>query len=278
MSRAFELQTAGGITWPFNDPECPLRLASDPSGIEGAAFGFDDQTNVGQAGVTYRARNDEPNFIGLDIHVGPVPSGPGAQELLQRVHRSFGRGKQIHRFHCITDTGGDRFQDVRLAEVTPLTTNALSQMEHSGYAKIQARFRSDETWFRKAPAVRSFVRSDFYSGNPIMVSESQEPVWPYFAITGPLTTPVIGIDGENIPLPTIGAGQTWTINTDPEHFEIRDHTGTDRTWVLRYWHTQAPAVPEGADTVNVPVTITGGGATTDTLVTVTLPQLFWGGI
>lgn len=277
MSRAFELQTGGGLVWSFNDPACPLRLASDPTGIEGAAFGFDDQKNVGQAGVVYRARNDEPNYIGLDIHVGPVQPGAGAQGLLQRVYRSFGRGKQIHRFHSITDERGDLFQDVRLAEVTPLTTNALTQMRDSGYARIQARFRSDETWFRKDPVVKTFTAAQFSGAS--MVSESQEPVWPHFTITGPITAPAIGVAGESIPLTTaIGAGQTWTINTDPDHFQITDHAGVDRTWVLRYWHKQAPAVPEGADTVTVPVTITGGGTTAATSVTVTLPQLFWGGI
>lgn len=277
MSRAFELHTAGGQVWEFNNPTCPLRLATDPTGIEGAQFNFDDQRNVGQAGVTYRARNDEPNYIGLDIHVGPVRSGATAQELLQLVYASLGRGKQIHRFKCITDAGGERFQDVRLAEVTPLNTSALTQARDFGYARIpKVSLRSDETWFRKFPAVRTFTAAQFSGAS--MVSESVEPVWPHFTITGPITAPSIGVAGESVTLPTIGAGQTWVINTDPDHFEIRDHTGADRTWVLRYWHKQAPAVPPGDTTVTVPVTITGAGTNSSTSVTVTLPQLFWGGI
>lgn len=276
MSRAFTLDTADGQVWAFNDPTCPLRLASDPTGIEGAEFGFDDQKNVGQAGVTYRARNDEPNYIGLDIHVGPVPPGAAAQELLQRVYNSFGRGKQIHTFHCDTDYGGDRTQLVRLAKVTPLTDSALTRMRDSGYARIPlAQFRSDESWFRKKPAEETFTAVQFAGAS--MLSESVEPVWPYFELTGPITTPTLGVAGEAIPLPTIGAGQTWTIDTDPDFFSIRDHLNVDRSWVLRYWHTQAPAARPG-ETVTVPVTITGTGTNANTKLKVVLPQLFWGGV
>jgi hypothetical protein len=275
MSRAFKLDTAGGQVWDFNDPTCPLRLASDPTGIEGAAFGFDDQKNVGQAGVTYRARNDEPNYIGLDIHVGPVPKGPEAQELLQRVWDSFGRGKQIHTFHSITDYKGDLTQLVRLAEATALPTSMLTQIRDTGYARIQKKLRSDETWFRKKPVEKSFTAAQFAGAT--IVSESVEPVWPYFELTGPITTPTLGVAGEAVPLPTIGAGQTWIINTDPDFFSIRDHLDVDRSWVLRYWHTQAPAAEPGSS-VDVPVTITGTGTSSATKLKVILPQLFWSGI
>lgn len=277
MSRAFELHMAGGQVWEFNNPTCPLRLASDPTGIEGAAFGFDDQKNVGQAGVVYRARNDEPNFIGLDIHVGPVPKGPEAQALLQRVWDGFGRGQHIHRFKSITDAGGERFQETRLAEVTALPTSMLTQMRDTGYARIQKTLRSDETWFRKRPVERLFTAAQFAGAT--VLSESQEPVWPYFEITGPITLPSIGLGTESVLLPTIGAGQTWTIQTDPDFFDIRDHLGADRTWVGRRWYQQAPAVPPGADEpITVPIIITGSGITTATRVKVILPQLFWSGV
>lgn len=274
MSRAFELVTADGQVWPFNEPDCPLWLQDDPDGIEGAEFEFDDQQNVGQLGVTYRARNDKPNYITLKVRIGPVPPGDEAVELLQRWRASLGFGQLIHRFRAITDYGGTRFQEVRLASKLPKP--AISQMRHAGCTFEEYTFRSDETPFRKKPVSRDFKAADFPAAS--IVSESEFDVWPHFKITGPITTPTIGLAGEAIPLPTIGAGQTWLIETDPDFFSIRDHTGTDRSWVLRYWHTQAPAVPAGRRKVNVPVTITGSGTTAATQVTVTLPQLFRGGV
>ena len=273
MSRAFELITADGQRWEVNDPACPLRLKDDPDGIEGAEFEFDDQQNVGQAGVTYRARNDKPNYITLRVHIGPVPPGDDAVELLQRWRDALGFGDYIHQFNSITDYGGTRFQMLRLASKLPKPP--ISQMRHSGYAYEEYTFRSDETWFRKNPVSKDFKAVDFAGAK--ILSESRLPVWPHFKITGPITTPTIGVAGEAIPLPTIGAGQTWTIETDPDFFSIRDHLNADRTWVLRYWHTQAPAAPAGRK-IDVPVTITGSGTTTATQVTVTLPQLFRGGV
>lgn len=274
MSRAFELVTADGQRWEFNDPACPLRLQDDPDGIEGAEFQFDDQQNIGQLGVTYRARNDMPNYLTLRVHIGPVPAGDDAVELYQRWRDALGFGQLIHRFHAITDYGGTRFQDVRLASKLPKP--AISQIRHSGYVFEEYTFRSDETPFRKKPSEKTFFAADFVGAK--ITSESVFPVWPHFTITGPITTPTIGLAGEAIPLPTIGAGQTWVIETDPDYFSIRDHTGTDRSWVLRYWHTQAPAVPAGRRKVDVPVTITGSGTTAATKVKVVLPQLFKGGV
>jgi hypothetical protein len=277
VSRVFELSTAAGIVWAFNEPMCPLRLASDPTGIEGAPFDFDDQENAGQAGVSFRARNDRPNVIGLDIHVGPVEPGPGAQDLLQRVVSSFGRGKEIHTFTCATETGGARTQLVRLAGgPVALSTSMLTQMRDHGYARIKATFRSDETWFRKAPVVRTLTAAQFAGAT--VVSESEEPAWPHWVITGPITLPTIGVDGEAVTLPTISVGQTWTIDTDPDYFSIVDQAGTDRSWVGRYWTKPVLPVTPGQATRTVSVTISGTGTTGATRVVLTVPQLFHAGV
>lgn len=265
--RRYVLECANGQVWEFNNPTCPLSLHTDPTGLEGAEFSFDDQKNVDQAGVTMRARMDEPNFIGLDVKVGPVQPGNGAVHLLKQWRDSLGRGKQIHRFHAITDQGDDRFQDVRLgAKLPPLP---LSQMRDVGVVLHEAAvLRSDESWWRRRPVVETFTPAQFATA--VIDSHSDEPVWPHIVITGPITLPTIGWQGEAVPLPTIAAGDRWTIETDPDWFQINDNTGADRSWIGRRWYQQIPA---GRRTV--PITITGSGTTAATKVEITVPQLHW---
>lgn len=267
MARRFVLECANGQVWDFNDPTCPLSLHTDPTGLEGAEFAFDDQKNVDQAGVTMRARMDEPNIIGLDVKIGPVPAGDSAVYLLKQWRDSLGRGKDIHRFHSITDFGMDRFQDVRLAaKMGPLPISqmrAIGTVLHDG-----AALRSDESWWRRRPVVETFTPAEFSTA--VIESESDEPVWPHIVITGPIALPSIGWQGESVPLPTIAAGDHWTIETDPDWFQINDKNGADRSWVGRRWLKQIPA---GRNTV--PITITGTGTTAATKVEITVPQLHW---
>ena len=56
MSRRYVLECADGTVWDFNDPACPVSFRTEPTGTEGAEFTHDDQKNVGQAGVSWVAR------------------------------------------------------------------------------------------------------------------------------------------------------------------------------------------------------------------------------
>ncbi|WP_395705006.1 hypothetical protein [Rhodococcus ruber] len=274
MAVRYELRCDNGDRWELSMSAGPVKLHDDPDGVEGAEFSFDDQQDVDQPGVTFRARMFAPNLIGLDCKVGPVRPGVEACELLARWRRSLGNGVQLHEFHAISDWGGDRFQVVRLAGKLPKPP--MAQMRAAGVVlHDKVTLRSDESWWRKRPAVRTFTPAEF--AGAVIVSESEEPVWPHFVIRGPITLPTIGVAGEAVPLPTIPAGDEWTVETDPNWFAITDGTGADRSWVGRRWYTRAPAVAAGSGgSVDVPVTITGTGTTAQTSVTVTLPQLFYG--
>nr|WP_321999558.1 hypothetical protein [Rhodococcus qingshengii] len=268
MSRRYVLECADGTVWDFNDPACPVSFRTEPTGTEGAEFTHDDQKNVGQAGVSWVARNDMPNFIGLDCKVGPVPKAD-ALRLGKLWRHSLGRGKEIHTFWSITETGGEKFQYVRLS--TKFGPMDIRLLKDSGVQlNDPATLRSDETWWRKRPAVKTFKAADFATA--AIESESDEPVWPHIVITGPITLPKIGWQGELVPLPTIAAGDVWTINTDPNWFSIKDGAGNDRSWIARAWYKQIPGNP--ASPITVPITIQGTGTNTNTSVKVTLPQLF----
>lgn len=266
MAREYILETAGGQVWEFNDPACPLSLHTDPTGLEGAKYTFDDQQNVNQAGVTFKARNDDPNFIGLDVKVGPVAKGDTAEELLTTWRQSLGRGTELHTFHSI-GPNGDKFQVVRLMgdSLAPLN---LTQMRTAGVLlHDKAVLRSDETWFRKTPAEAEFLAAGF--GTASIDSVSDEPVWPYMVLTGPITNAVIGWEGETVAVGTVPNGDKWTINTDPDFWQITNLAGVDKSWIGDRWRKQIPA-----GDVTVPLTITGTGTSGVTKLEMTLPQLF----
>lgn len=269
----YALHTWNGRVWRFNDPTCPLSLHRDPTGLEGAAFTPDDQTNVGQAGVTFKARDDAPNLIGLDVKVGPLDPGEQAVWWLKDWRHSLGRMIHLHTFHAHTPWGGDRFQRVRLAE--KLAPPNLYQMRHSGVIlHDEVVLRSDESWWRKTPVVKTFDPADFVSAS--VVSESEEDVWPHIVITGPITAPVIGWGTDNtVPLGDIPAGDTVTIDTDPDWWQITNSAGDDLSWVGDRWYQPIPAVDPGPQTV--PIVIQGTATTAATSVTFTVPQLFWEG-
>lgn len=270
MAREYILECWNGQVWEFNDPTCPLSLQSEPTGIEGAAFTFDDQQNVNQAGVTFKARNDDPNFIGLDVKVGPVAKGDEAEELLRTWRHSLGHGVGLGTFHCISDLGGDRFQVVRLAE--KLSPPNYYQMRHSGVLlNDQVTLRSDETWWRKDPVEKEFTAAQF--GTASIDSESAQSVWPHMVLTGPITNAVIGWQGETIPVGTVPSGDAWTIDTDPDWWKITNNAGVDKSWIGDRWRQKIPA-----GEITVPLTITGTGTTGATKLKMTLPQLFWEGI
>lgn len=266
MDRRYVLECENGQVWDFTDPACPLSLRTDPTGLEGAPFAHDDQRNVDQAGVTWRARMDEPNLIGLDVKI--AVADPAARvRTAQQWRQSLGRGKQIHRFWVITDEGGRRFQDVRLAaKLAPLN---LTMLRNAGVILSDpVALRSDESWWRRKPITKTFLPVGFAAA--AVRTHSDEPLWPHLRITGPITLPTIGWMGETVPLPTIAAGDVWTIETDPDWLQINDSTGADRSWIGRRWYKQIPA-----GRLTVPITITGTDTSSVTKVEITVPQLHW---
>lgn len=270
MAREYILECWDGTVWEFNDPACPISLMTEPTGIEGAQFTFDTQQNVNQAGDTVKARNDDPNFIGLDAKVGPVAKGDAAAELLRLWRHSLGRGLQLGTFHTISDEGGDRFQKVRLA--TKLDPPNYYQMRHSGVLlHDKCSLRSDETWWRKYPVVETYTGTDIFAAD--FDTESDEPVWPHLVITGPITNAAVGWEGQIITLGTIPAGHVWTINSDPDYWEITSSVTGDRGWVGDRWRKRIPA-----GTFTDRIDVTGSGTTSATSLVVTVPQLFWEGI
>ena len=263
-----------GQEFSFGDPSCPLRL-NNIEGLGGAPAEFVDIVGAGQAGVTFVDLTDQPNVITLDLKFGPLMhgetiKGTAAVEAYSGWRKSLGRGRKVGKFECL-DTG--RFQMVRpiLSQMSPY--NIVRGVHNVGFTDERVQLRSDESWWRTDPFDETFAYGETITVDNLGDDES----WPWYQITGPITAPRIGLDGEAITIKrangttlTIPAGKTLTVQTDPDWWEVVDSDGVDHSWLGERWHKRAPE-----DTEGIPVTFTGSGTTSATKIRVVVPQLFW---
>ncbi|EAS0269358.1 hypothetical protein E7939_21945 [Salmonella enterica] len=263
-----------GQEFSFGAPSCPLRL-NNIEGLGGAPAEFVDIEGAGQAGVTFVDLTDQPNIITLNLRFGPLMhdetiKGTAAVEAYSGWRKSLGRGRKVGKFECL-DTG--RFQMVRpiLSQMSPYN---LREVHNVGYvAEERVPLRSDESWWRTEPFDQTFSYGEAITVDNLGDDES----WPWYQITGPITAPRIGLDGEEITIKrangatlTIPAGKTLTVQTDPDWWEVVDSDGVDHSWLGERWHKRA-----AEDTEGIPVTFTGTGTTSATKIRVVVPQLFW---
>lgn len=281
---SFSMTGVDGSVWPFVSlRECsldtPLRLGKTPGGLGGAPGRHDDDQNVDQAGVTWRAKMFEPNVITLkDLRFGPVPRGEDALDRWCAFFDAFGDGRQLGEFHALSLRKGnmrDRFQSWRLLGELPEPDHM--RVLSTGYVPVgDVQLRSDESWWRQVPVDVSFTPSEFVGASIPNVCD--DDVWAYWEIVGPITNPTIGLAGESITiLVTVPAGQSWKINTDPNDFVVRDGANVDRTWLRHYWRKKAPrrtATSLNNGTSDIPVALGGTSTNADTRIRLVLPQVF----
>lgn len=260
-----------GETWEFGDPQCPVRLKY-VKGLGGADFEVEDaDEGVGQAGVTFVARNDKPNVVTLGANLGPVPKVEG-MDLLRRWRRTLGRatsllpGGLLLKLEVINELGEPgRYQWMR--RINKLES-PYEQMANVGWMFEDVDLRSDETWWRTDPVVQEFTAAQFAGAK--ITNFGTEPVWPHFRLDGPITSPTLSWAGQPaVSLPSLTTGQWLEIETDPNWWAITDQAGLDRSWIGNRWYVQVPA-----ETDDVPITLTGFGTSAATKLKVTLPQLF----
>ncbi|RYF58694.1 MAG: hypothetical protein EOO27_11670 [Comamonadaceae bacterium] len=240
--------------WEFGAPDCPLRLATTPTGLGGAPMVHARQSNARQPGASWRGRNDDINTIELNVRVGPVPPAQ-ALEVWQAWRQSLGRGDKLAEFHVYSELG-HTFQYVRLEKEIPAPDFAA--LEWLGEVTETAILTSDESWWRSDPVDVTYNYSSYVQGTKI-TNEGDVPGWMRYEITGPGTF-TIGVGGEYNTLPTLAAGETWIIETDAEDPYIRNTAGVDK-WNLvglKAWYKPVPA----GSTVPLDWVVSGGNANT----------------
>lgn len=262
-----------GNDWPLS-VQAPgprqqgIRLKSI-RGLAGAPFGFNEVQGESTAGVIVRGRKDEASQIGIDVWVDYPGAGEDARDYLMRWRRALGRGlardEDTPPLRLTIGESG-RWQDIRFIEAK--NEPDIVAMFAVGRARDEVLFRQDMTWWRADPVVDTFTAAEFAGAT--IGNEGDVDVWPSYRLTGPITSPTLGLDGETMPLPTLAAGQWLDIETDPDYWYIVDQSGVDRSWIGGRWAKKARAGEHA-----IPVTITGSGTTGATSLKVTLPQYYW---
>ena len=276
----FEIQGHRGINWGFGSRQSsPLRLVTDPTGIMGAELKNEWISTVAQPGAYHNGTVHGQVNWEVEVHTKDAKLTPGELVTLAVTwRRSLGRGELL-KFLCESEGGGVRTQGVRLDENLPYLN--LDLLQNAGYFRETVRFKSESSWFKKRPLERTFTTAQFAAAT--IPNPSDIDAAPIFEITGPLTSPVLGV-GESIALTgaVIPAGQTWRIVTDKRRISIIDvATGANKlrtTYEARgsqpfVWDKEVPAEPG-----EHPLTLGGTGGTTATRIKVILEQNYTMGV
>lgn len=251
--------------WRFGEPGCPLRLAKTPAGIGGAPLSHIRQSNARQDGATWRGLSREINPIGLSVRIGPVEPGAVAMDLWQTWRDSLGDGRAVAEFHVISPGGADRFQWVRREQAIPDPDFAL--LDTIGWCTEEAVLTSDESWWRGEVAHLGPLDNTQWSGRTLR-NDGDTAGWVLWALTGPGTY-TIGVDGEAVTLPALTAGQTLSVETNPEYPHIRNGAGVDvwETAGMVGWYKPIPA------RTTVPLTMSATGTSSASRIELWMPQL-----
>lgn len=248
------------IRWRFGEPDCPLRLASTPTGLGGAPLTNTGQSNARQPGRTFRGQVRDYNPIKAIVRVGPVEPGAVALDLWNDWRESLGTGNELAEWHVHSPRGGDRFQYVRLDKDIP--DPDFAALEWLGEVTEEANLASDFSYWNGKGVEKTFTPANF-AGAKTIKNLGDVDSWAYYEVTGPGTF-TLGVDGETVILPALAAGETWHIDTDYEAPYVRNAAGVDKQEALgvKAWFKPVPANATTTLTVNV----TGSNANTRALV------------
>ncbi|WP_280273370.1 hypothetical protein [Nocardia wallacei] len=252
--------------WQFGEPDCPLRLAEAPKGVGGAPIVHVRQANARQAGATWRGSNRDINLITLTVRLGPVEPGEVALDLWNTWRDSLGDGQALAEFHVISPGGGDRFQYVRRENQIP--DPSFDLLNDVGWCTETAVLGSDESWWNGATVNPPTYTPDTFAGRTIH-NDGDVAAWVFYKLTGPGRYS-IGVDGETQTLPTIPAGETWTVETNPEYPHIHNGAGLD-VWEQAGnvgWYKSVPAKS------TVALNISGTATSEASRIEVWMPQKY----
>lgn len=273
----YELRDLNGELWTFGRDQPIGILDGTLKGVGIAEYSLETLHGVGQRGVTVVGTDLKEGQIGFTAVIQPYQvglRGGDAVELVSRFIDGLGQG-EVERDENqarFTVVDSERFQAVRLVKLGQVD---WERVRSSRMCKVEIVLQSDESDWRTEPLDLTFAPAAFATAK--VANDGTVDSWPWFRLTGPITDPTLGLDGEAVKLPNLTAGQYLEIETEPNWYQVTDQTGTDRTWDLYTladgdddrWRQFAPA-----RTPEIPVTITGTGTSGATSLRVVVPQIY----
>lgn len=259
-------------SWSFGLDEHSqgLRLASQPTGLDGALFKHMRQKNARQAGASWVGMDRDINSITLDVHVGPFDSAEEAVDTHARWRNTVGDGSKVSEFHVIDDSDANPLHvwlPVRMSKLVGESSQV--QIAEDWYAREQVTFESDTSFWQGFPVKKSFRVSEV--ANASLLNRSDVPVYPRYRVYGPGQF-TIGTANEYLALQMLTATQCFDINTDPDDAYIRDEKGAD-AWDrigVRAWYEPV----EDRGVVPFHIEVVNHFQHANTRAEIELPQLF----
>lgn len=165
---------------PFGAPGCPVRLASTPTGLQGAPFSHDFEEAVGLDGGIYRGTKDEKGVISLKVWVADPTSSAAARRAHAKWREALGRGKTTCRLFVVTKESGYWWIDVRLASVSE--ANHWGMPGEIGEVGETVNFVSDRSFWTRFEEHRTFDRLTAPTANITNVGD--QPAYLKYIISG----------------------------------------------------------------------------------------------
>lgn len=275
MPISYELRGVDDIVWRFGEPDCPFRFARAPMGSGGAPFTNERLSNVTEWGGTFNGQSVGVLVWTLEVLLKRV-KGDAAIAAWHQWQHSLGTGVEELTWVLKSEGGGERRQTVRLEERNGDVDTAL--IYDAGYMRDVVKLGADRGYFESDDETFTFAPASFATATVSNYGDLEAPL--RYELTGPLTSPTIGVHGEAVTLSgtTIPAGETWTIETDPSGPYIHGPDGLDRWRTVhlnagmpKSWHKK---LKRGT----WPLTISASGTTAASSVKVTVPQRFVRGV
>lgn len=269
MTVAYRLVGVDGSEWDLSDPASPVRLVTDPEGIDGPPRDAAWQENVNQGGSYYKGQQDKQNVVKMRLRFG-AGRGFTADECIDAAagfRRALGTGRDLAEFHVVDeDEQTDRWQWVRCFDYSGPSLARLRAVQYVG--DTQVSLTSDSSYWSSAPFDEKWTAGNL-TGHTIK-NEGDLAAWPQWEITGPTTSLKVGLGTDAVAIANLGPTDVLVVDTDPTCPRV--HVNGDDAWAgaigRQSWRVPAPAGE------SIAVSITGAAAR----VRLVLPQQHWASI
>lgn len=240
----------------FGAPGSPVRLASIPTGLQGASFDHDWQQIVGMDGALHRGTTDLTGTIGMQVWVVDPRSSSWARTQHARWREALGRGRDTCRLFVVSRESGYWWIDARADNVSEANYLATASKPGAvGEIGETVQWVTDRSYWQSFDEQRTYDRDSCRTAS--LVNRGDQPAWLRWTVTGSHDGVRLGVGDDTVTLPaqkTLDAG--YVIDTDPLWPSITDTTGVNLQPDMpdAFWHQPLP--PRGQQRGNsVPLTI-----------------------
>ncbi|SDR76227.1 hypothetical protein SAMN04488539_0287 [Corynebacterium timonense] len=214
--------------WAFDAPDSPVRLATVPTGLQGAPFKHDYQEFVGVEGGLYRGTVDERGSITLKVWVADPRSSAWARRQHALWRESLGRGKTPSRLYAVSKESGYWWIDVRPESIAEVDYMADATPGLVGELGEVVTFTTDKSFWTRFEETRIFTPATGFAAE--MRNLGDQEAWLRWAITGTHSGVEVGVgdDVHFLPDPrTLRTEADLLAGKDPVYGYVVD---TDETW------------------------------------------------